>query len=243
MKIISLALVLALTSVVHAVTLSLSDGYCTNGEKSVSLEDWDAEAMCVTIQLDTTAIANAIAESSSLKISDLFTLQKDGQTIYQFGLSGSSSLTASFTNIAGGNLGWANSSGSEAGAPTLEALSNASTASITLVVGYYNFGVPKPTGFFGALTLGDGTSYYMTGSAKQNFSNIDAITALTVNDDYVTEGWIQEIDPSKGGYPAYGPVIDEMNKEANAYLPAPEPTTATLSLLALAGLAARRRRK
>ncbi|MBQ3218382.1 MAG: PEP-CTERM sorting domain-containing protein [Akkermansia sp.] len=34
-----------------------------------------------------------------------------------------------------------------------------------------------------------------------------------------------------------------MNKEANAYLPAPEPTTATLSLLALAGLAARRRRK
>ena len=75
------------------------------------------------------------------------------------------------------------------------------------------------------------------------FSNIDDITALTVNDDYVTEGWIQEIDPSKGGYPAYGPVIDEMNKEANAYLPAPEPTTATLSLLALAGLAARRRRK
>ena len=209
----------------------------------MSLEDWDAKAMCVTIQLDTTAIANAIAESSSLKISDLFTLQKDGQTIYQFGLSGSSSLTASFTNIAGGNLGWANSSGSAASAPTLEALSNASTASITLVVGYYNFGIPQPTGVFGALALGDGTSYYMIGSPKQTFSNIDAITALTVNDDYVTEGWIQKIDPSIGGYPAYGPVIDEMNKEANAYLPAPEPTTATLSLLALAGLAARRRRK
>jgi len=66
---------------------------------------------------------------------------------------------------------------------------------------------------------------------------------LSLNDDYVTEGWIHEIDPSKGGYPAYGPVIDEMNKEANAYLPAPEPTTATLSLMALAGLAARCRRK
>lgn len=57
-------------------------------------------------------------------------------------------------------------------------------------------------------------------------------TSFTINTDYVNPDYVA----------LYNGIVDNPLEAAKAVLPVPEPTTATLSLLALAGLAARRRR-
>ena len=102
----------------------------------------------------------------------------------------------------------------------------------------YSFGVTSGTTVAFTLIGHDGSaivdSYVIAGTLKSGSAGAAALTF----DDSVTGSYY--FDSYKGGSEA------DMKALANSVAttaPIPEPTTATLSLLALAGLAARRRRK
>ena len=84
------------------------------------------------------------------------------------------------------------------------------------------------------MTFFDGTisKLYGTNTALKWSSGIGTIESININDDYVEDTYLFR-----------GTVAKDNAFALNAAALVPEPTTATLSLLALAGLAARRRRK
>ena len=100
--------------------------------------------------------------------------------------------------------------------------SGATTTNVALSIGFTD----------GTVETYDGTKANIVFGGTSGFAS----TGITINDTYVTS---YEVDTTFTS-------LDDAKTKSVALLPStsvPEPTTATLSLLALAGLAARRRRK
>lgn len=94
---------------------------------------------------------------------------------------------------------------------------------------------------------GSDTSYF-SNSKGLGSSNNTSITAIEFNTDYivaasVTSGWVPGTTATSLGTSLQDTFLQANGGKVDAVKLIPEPATATLSLLALCGLAARRRRK
>ena len=151
----------------------------------------------------------------------------------------SSNGNSSFTTTGAITLG----QGATISATSLDFVSGQNNQSLTITG---TFDAEKLTGLT-ASTYAEGTSVVTNlitltsgvknlGVAKMTFSDIDALDAL----GYTNLGVVSDASLVTCG--TYGLVYSNTGFQLKA-VSIPEPTTATLSLLALAGLAARRRRR
>ena len=226
------------TTIADSVSLNL-------GTTSYTSDDamWTDTDFTVTMTLDIVKLKNALKDSGVSKTRYnlcLFSLRSDSNnsaytmgTMVIYTSSGSSVSTSSLWMTANGTTGYAHVNGSSDYLSTYvdNQWANADGASFTMA---HSLG-----GSYALLTvhLSDGSFLeYECESAGLHWSGEKGVSSINIGTGNATT------NPVMQAYLFDSKVSSADARAINKQL-LPEPTTATLSLLALAGLAARRRRK
>ena len=243
------------------ILLSLGSVACANAlDTSTTVTDgnpitlsMDVSYFSVTVALDAEAIAADLATDEATGNTELFSVTVNDKEL-GFGLvdEGTAPLQLYTPTKSAGlqPLAWDTTAYPAAPANTI--WENVEKAVLTVVYpfGESMMGIIPPTNALAQFTLqlhdGSFINYEANGVIGATESPL-SLTSFGINSDYVLQGWIQEVDGAKA-VKDFRPTLNAINEKAIEIAPGssdsiPEPTTATLSLLALTGLAARRRRK
>lgn len=217
---------------------TLQDGVQFTDATYTAPSTWSEAGLSVTLLLDVTKFAELFDDATSSARPVFVSMSGSGSNIVGLEAHEDNRITGASGVTAGGTYDNLYSFGAN-NADSISSIiwGNVKAAALTMAL------ETSSTGTYWSLTVlnSDGTySSTSAGNAGLRWSAMGDITKVAVDTDVVTTAYA--FDGHYQGDAAYA-----LNKAAIvASLPAPsvpEPATATLSLLALAGLAARRRRK
>ncbi len=197
----------------------------------------------ITATLNVDALKNYIGSTASSSLANIFTIQTSSST---FGLAagvstGVNGLVGSYEKETGWDYNYLFNATYTTSNPQLHALSSIDMSTITSAA--VTFSNEDKTGITTFLTLIDAenavtTLYGRSNGLRSSTNGLGALESITFDTSFVTSLSLMEDNcQSNAGY------VNEVAISEHKLAAVPEPATATLSLLALAGLAARRRRK
>ena len=234
MKKTLIALLAASTCAMGATTLE--EGVQFTEATYTAPSSWNLGGLSVTLVLNVTEFAELFDNATSAARPVFVSMSGSGSNIVGLEAHEADRITGASGVVAGGtynNLYTLDSNGTNDSIASIN-WGTAKAAALTLALETSNKGT------FWSLTVLDNDGTYTNTYAGQTglrWSNMGDITKVAIDTNVVSTAYA--FDGHHQGDDAY-----VLNKAAiEASLPVPEPTTATLSLLALAGLAARRRRR